>query len=337
LRIFSVSVSVAIYHFTRSDGINYKPNIISLFSLAQPVGWCNRSNCRYSCEPHFSKGQSVSIGRLRVPCAAKRSLEMEEEIYWSQISRSDQRSYSKIEILRGKNSTEIHNALHEVCGYSVVDRSTVSQWASRFREGRVSFQDDLRSGRPVTATDDTSVVIVSTLLEEDRRKSCEETAHEANRSTASVFRIVTQTLQMRKVVAKWVPHQLSEEHKTARKRVAEDLLQRYEAESEQFLNRTVAIDEAWIRDFDPQLKSQSSQWKHATSPRPKKFRRQQSKVKFMMIMAYDKNGMIATDRVPPGSAVTAAYYRKFLQDVLRIKIRQKQVNHFRSRCPHFAR
>jgi len=44
----------------------------------------------------------------------------------------------------------------------------------------------------------------------------------------------------------------------------------------------------------------------------------------MMIMAYDKNGEIATDRVPPGSTVTAGHYRKFLQDVLRPKIRQKK-------------
>jgi transposase len=43
----------------------------------------------------------------------------------------------------------------------------------------------------------------------------------------------------------------------------------------------------------------------------------------MMIMAYDKNGVIATDRVPPGSTVRATYYRKFLRDVLRPKIRQK--------------
>jgi len=43
----------------------------------------------------------------------------------------------------------------------------VSWWASRFREGRVSIQDDPRSGQPVTAMDDTSVVIVSNLLEED--------------------------------------------------------------------------------------------------------------------------------------------------------------------------
>jgi hypothetical protein len=103
------------------------------------------------------------------------------------------------------------------------------------------------------------------------------------------------------------------------------------------LNRIVAIDEIWIWDFEPQLKSQSSQWKHATSPHPKKCRRQLSEVKLMMIMAHDKKGVIATDRVPPGCTVTAAYYRKFLQDVLRPKIRQKVIRHVRSPCPHFAR
>ena len=93
---------------------------------------------------------------------------MEEETDWSQISRSDQRSCIKIETLRGKNPTEIHIALHEVCRDCVVDHSTVSWSASSFCRGRVSIQDDPRSGRPVTAMDETSMVIVSTLLEEDR-------------------------------------------------------------------------------------------------------------------------------------------------------------------------
>jgi predicted class III extradiol MEMO1 family dioxygenase len=81
------------------------------------------------------------------------------------------------------------------------------------------------------------VVIVSTLLEEDRCKSCEEIAHEANMSTTSVFRIVTQTLQKRKVAAKLVPYQLSKKQKAARKRVAEELLRCYEAEGKQFLEQ----------------------------------------------------------------------------------------------------
>jgi hypothetical protein len=89
-------------------------------------------------------------------------------------------------------------------------------------------------------------------------------------STTSVFRIMTQCRN--KVAAKWVPYQLSEEQKAAHKRVAEELLWHYEAEGEQFLNRIVATDETWIQDFEPQLISQSSQWKHATSPCPKKCR-----------------------------------------------------------------
>jgi hypothetical protein len=56
-------------------------------------------------------------------------------------------------------------------------------------------------------------------------------------STASVFRIVTQTLLKRKFAAKWVLHQLSEEQKAACKRVTEELLRHYKAESEQFLNK----------------------------------------------------------------------------------------------------
>jgi len=62
-------------------------------ALARPVGVGNHSDFRDSCEPDFSKEQCVSICRLRGPHSAKRSLEMEEETDWSQISRSDQRSY----------------------------------------------------------------------------------------------------------------------------------------------------------------------------------------------------------------------------------------------------
>ena len=52
---------------------------------------------------------------------------MEAEAASGQITRSDQRSYIKIESLRGKNPTEIHNNLREVCGDNVVDHSTVSR------------------------------------------------------------------------------------------------------------------------------------------------------------------------------------------------------------------
>ena len=70
------------------------------------------------------------------------------------VTISDQRSHIKIETLRGKNPTEIHSALSEVCGDFTVDCSTVSRWASSFCGGCVSIDNDPRTGRPRTSTDE---------------------------------------------------------------------------------------------------------------------------------------------------------------------------------------
>ena len=47
----------------------------------------------------------------------------------------------------------------------------------------------------------------------------------------------------------------------------------FEVEDQAFLRRFVAIDESWIMNFEPELKSQFNDWRATGSPRPKKFRR----------------------------------------------------------------
>jgi hypothetical protein len=88
--------------------------------------------------------------------------------------------------------------------------------------------------------------------------------------------------------------------------------QTFNVEGQAFLYRMVAIDKTWVRDFGPELKSQSNEWRSPNFPSPKKFWRAQSKVK-QMIFAYD--------RVPRGISVTAVYYRDWLQ-----KLRRKMHN-----------
>jgi hypothetical protein len=57
------------------------------------------------------------------------------------VTFEDQRSYVKIETLRGKNPTEIHGVLREAFGEQTVDRSTVSHLVSRFRKARATIKD----------------------------------------------------------------------------------------------------------------------------------------------------------------------------------------------------
>jgi len=106
------------------------------------------------------------------------------------VTVEDQRSCIKIETLRGKNQTEIHSALREVCGEQTVDRSTVSRLATRFREGRVTINDGQRPGRPKTSTDERSVKFVVDFFAQDRRAMCEEISQATGISPTSVFRIL---------------------------------------------------------------------------------------------------------------------------------------------------
>jgi len=73
------------------------------------------------------------------------------------VTNDDQCAYIKIETLCRKTPTEINSLLMEVCGVETVDRSTISRWAQHFREGRLSIDNDPKSGQPRTSTDDQSV------------------------------------------------------------------------------------------------------------------------------------------------------------------------------------
>ena len=61
-------------------------------------------------------------------------------------------------------------------------------------------------------------------------------------------------------------------------------------------------------------KRQSSQWKHAGSPRPKKAKLSKSTHKRLMIPFFDCTGMIYMHRVPTGQTVNKEYYVEVLRE-----------------------
>jgi len=151
------------------------------------------------------------------------------------VTVEDQRSCNKIETLRGKNPTKIHSALREVCGEQTVDRSTVSHWATCFREGRVTINDDPRPARPKTSTDERSVKLVADFLAQDRRATCKEISQATRISPTSVFRILTNNLQKRKICVQRVSHCLTAEQKQKRLETATLLKQGFNGAGQVFL------------------------------------------------------------------------------------------------------
>ena len=74
------------------------------------------------------------------------------------------------------------------------------------------------------------------------------------------------------------------------------------------LDALVTCHESWIYFYDPETKRQSSHWKHAGSPRPKKARQSKSTHKHLMITFFDSTVMIYMYWVPTGQTVNKEYY-----------------------------
>jgi hypothetical protein len=60
----------------------------------------------------------------------------------------------------------------------------------------------------------------------------------------------------------------------------------------EILKTVITGDETWVYGYDLETKVQSSQWKHSSSPRPKKAQWVQSKVKVPLTDFFDYCGIV---------------------------------------------
>ena len=89
-----------------------------------------------------------------------------------------------------------------------------------------------------------------------------------------------------KVCAHWVPRPLTDEHKVESIRKRSELIELSERNPTLF-ERLIMGHETWIHHYEPESKKRSMQWRHTTSPKPKKFKSQKLVGKIMAIVFWD--------------------------------------------------
>jgi len=149
------------------------------------------------------------------------------------------------------------------------------------------------------------------------------TADAVGISTGSVKTILREHLLMRKVCARWVPRMLDQKMKDYRCELSSENLKLMQLDWNLFLKRIVTGDEMWIHHYDPESKQQSMQWKHASSPRPRKFKVQASAGKIMSTIFWDAEGILLIDFIPQKVTITGVYYADLLHK-LRLAIKEKR-------------
>ncbi|XP_060576133.1 histone-lysine N-methyltransferase SETMAR-like [Ruditapes philippinarum] len=214
--------------------------------------------------------------------------------------------------------------LHELQAtdkYKSVSKSLVFKWHKRFVDGWTEEQRG-NAGRP-REFDDRLIQSVTDAIKEDRRLTIREVALISGCSKSTVHRILHENLNMSRVCAGWVPRLLSNEEKETRVRLSTEFLRRHEID-QQFLSKIVSVDETWLHYYDPEDKRQSSVWKTAASPPPKKAKVTKSMGKHMFIVFIDRKGVLLCHAVPLGQTVNSAYYSKVIRRDLLNAIRKKR-------------
>jgi len=112
------------------------------------------------------------------------------------------------------------------------------------------------------------VTKVRALVRSDRRLTVRMIGSEMNLDNQTVDDTLTEELGTRKICAKLVPKNLTNEQKENRRNVCLDLLERIEND-ENILKHAVTGDESWIFVYDPETKRQYSEWHTSNSPSPK--------------------------------------------------------------------
>ena len=104
----------------------------------------------------------------------------------------------------GKTATETWKMLQQAFGDKCMSQTQCFEWCSHFRTGRTSMDEDPRSGRPSTSTDDVHIDAVRDLILQNRCLTIREIAEDVGISFGSCQAILTEKLNMRCVAAKFV-------------------------------------------------------------------------------------------------------------------------------------
>jgi histone-lysine N-methyltransferase SETMAR len=239
------------------------------------------------------------------------------------FERKEFRSVIKYLFVKGLSGKEIFADMVKTLGDQCPSYAIIKNWVAEFKRGRSDVKDEHRSGRPISVTTPGNIGSVHDMILENRRIGLTRITETLHISYERVFHIVHHDLGMSKLAAKWVPKCLNADQKRVRLTMSEEMCHCFEEDSSNFLDRLVTMDETWVHHYDPETKEQSKEWKHAGSPRPKKFRAQKSAGKVLASVFWDKDGIILLYFLEQGRTITGAYYSELLNK-LHKKIREKR-------------
>jgi histone-lysine N-methyltransferase SETMAR len=218
---------------------------------------------------------------------------------------------------------QIHVELCNAWGEGYVSYTTVAEWVQRFKQGRTSLEDDARIGRPVTSVTDKNIEAVRLLIEDNPHISIRYLAFELGISYGTVFGIIHDTLKLKKLCARWVPHELTEQCKKERVEICRENLAKLESGQWRMCD-IISGDETWIYHRSIGSKQSNMAWCTEDQAPATVVRRSQYDHKNMFVIFFRTTGPELIHMVEGGNSITGDYYKNNCLKYLFNNIKRKR-------------
>jgi len=194
-----------------------------------------------------------------------------------------------------------------------MSQRTVKRWFNRFAAGDTSLEDKERSGRRSTINEDE----ILRCLKENPEATTRELATTLGCSNSTIFDHLN-SLGYHKVLARWIPHRLTDYNKQCRVTICQSLFLR--PHRKEFLEDLVTGDESWVLYENV---TRCAIWIPRGEEPPTMPKADLHSRKVLLCCWWDAKGMLYFELLPQGRTVGALTYVNQLQKLAEA-IREKR-------------
>ena len=234
-------------------------------------------------------------------------------LHFSKMLTIEHRAVIKFFTRKGLNAIEISKELDNVYKDSAPSYHTVAKWVAELKGPERGFEDAPRMGRLSTITADENVEAVEWTIMRDRQISIRHVAEELAIPKTTIHEIMNNRMGMKKVCTRWVPKLLSPIQRANRVDCCQEVLQQSEVNPVKFFDCIVTGDESWIHHYDSLSHLEAKVWKRLGEQVPTRLRQERSAGKIMMIIFWDKDGVLLIEYLPLGTTINGSCYASIIE------------------------
>ncbi len=223
----------------------------------------------------------------------------------------------------GWTPSQTTTAIHLVHGATTLSNSRIRHWHRQFRLGRTTLVDLHRRPKPRTGRSQVNIDAVQHAIRQDRRLTVEALSVQTGIPPATIHRILKKDRKLSRKCARMVPRLLTPRQLRERMDCCQTML-RATRRSQRVLKTIVTMDESWVYTYDPELRSQSSQWLAEGEDRPIVAQRTRAVGKSLLISFFDFKGMVHHEYLRHGWVNSLVFVRVLSR--LRVAMQNRRPN-----------